>query len=108
MLSADCRFLKEASPVRGHLRFYTIKAGQMEAWREQFETLIPIMAKAGITVRGTWTEEESDVFGWIRTYENNDLDGCEERFYGSEEWKAVMDKTRGHVDKTEITVIDYR
>ncbi len=80
----------------------------MEGWLEQFDTLIPVMAKAQITVQASWVDEEKNDFGWIRTFDDDDLEAGEARFYGSEEWKAVMDKTRSYVASTDIKVIDYR
>ena len=92
----------------GQLRIYTIKEGQMEAWLEQFDSLIPMQANAGITVQASWVDAETNNFGWIRTFDDDDLEATEARFYGSAEWEAVKDKTGGFVENGDVTVIDYR
>ncbi len=108
MLSTSREIPKEALAVRGQLRVYKINDGQMETWLDQFDSLIPLMAKAGITVQGSWVEAEGNNFGWIRTFADDDLEAGEARFYGSAEWEAVKDKTRSYVGNVEVTVIDYR
>ena len=92
----------------GQVRIHTIKEGQMDAWLEQFDGLIPISAKAGITVQASWVDAETNNFGWIRTFDDDDLEAGEARFYGSAEWEAVKEKTRAFVENVDVTVIEYR
>ena len=100
--------MKETLPVVGQLRIYTIKEGQMDAWLEQFGSLIPVMAEAQITVQASWVDAEKNNFGWIRTFDDDDLEAGEARFYGSAEWEAAKDKTRAFVSNVDVTVIEYR
>lgn len=92
----------------GQLRIYKINDGQMEAWLKHFDSLIPIMAKAQITVQGSRVGPEENSFGWIRTFDDDDLEAGEAGFYGSAEWEAVKKKTGSYVASGDITVIEFR
>ena len=94
--------------MRGQLRIYTINDGQMEAWLDQFDILIPMFAKAGITVQGSWVEVEENNFGWIRTFDNDDIDASRKRFSELAEWKAVKDTATSYVANLVVKEIDYR
>lgn len=94
--------------MRGQVRIYTIKAGRMEAWLEQFDRLVPMFAKARITVRASWAELEEDRFGWLRTFDDGDMEGSRKRFSELPEWQAVQDQATSFVASLDVTDVDYR
>ena len=80
----------------------------MDAWLEQFDSLITIMAKERVTVQGSWVDAEKNECGWIRTFDDDDPEAGEGRFYGSAEWEAAKEKTRAFVSNADVTAIEYR
>ena len=89
------------------LRIYTINKGQMDSWLKVFkEELVPLLKKHEIQIDGTWVDSERERFIWIRTFlDPADLERKEAAFYNSPEWKAKVDRVRGHLARREITVI---
>lgn len=91
----------------GQLRTYTINKGMMESWLKLFhEVIAPKTLEFGMGIQSAWTDEESERFIWIRTYEDmQDLKKKEEEFYGSDWWKENMPTIRGHLARRQIEVI---
>jgi len=79
----------------------------MESWLKLFhEVIAPKTLEFGMGIQSAWTDEESERFIWIRTYEDmEDLKKKEEEFYGSEWWKENMPTIRGHLARRQIEVI---
>jgi hypothetical protein len=92
----------------GQVRIYTINEGQMEGWLEQFDQLVPMFARAGITVRASWVELEENRFGWLRTFDDGDMEGSRKRFSELPEWQAVQGKATSFVASLDVTDVDYR
>ena len=91
-----------------HLRVYTINEGQMESWLDPFHGRIaPLLREHGITVEGAWVNDARTQFIWVRSYGETeaDLERKEAAFYGSDWWRANVDRVRGHLAHREITVI---
>ncbi len=75
--------------MRGQLRISTINDGQMEPWLDQFNILIPMFAKVGITLQGSWVEVQENRFGWIRTFDDDDMEASRmnvDRFHREAAW----------------------
>jgi hypothetical protein len=51
-----------------------------------------MFARAGITVRASWVELEENRFGWLRTFDDGDMEGSRKRFSELPEWQAVQGK----------------
>ena len=84
----------------GQLRTYTINKGMMDSWLKLFhEVIAPKTLEFGMGIQSAWTDEESERFIWIRTYEDM------EDFYGSDWWKENMSTIRGHLARRQIEVI---
>ncbi len=91
-----------------HLRVYTINKGQMESWLDLFHGHIaPLLREHDITVEGAWVNAARTQFIWVRSYGETeaDLERKEKAFYGSDWWRANVDRVRGHLAHREITVI---
>lgn len=89
------------------LRVYTINRGMMDSWVKQFnEVLVPMQRGFGIGIESAWVNEAKTEFIWIRSYADaEDMKAKEAAFYGSDEWKAVVDYTRSHLAKTQVTPV---
>ena len=92
----------------GQVRIHTIKEGQMGIWLDQFDELVPMFAQAGITVRASWVELEENKFGWLRTFDDGDMEGSRKRFSEFPEWQAVKGKATSFVENLDVTDIDFR
>ena len=91
-----------------HLRVYTINEGQMESWLDLFHgDIAPLLREHDITVEGAWVNDARTQFIWVRSYgeTDEDLERKEAAFYGSDWWRANVDRVRGHLAHREITVI---
>ena len=91
-----------------HLRVYTINKGQMESWLDLFHGHIaPLLREHDITVEGAWVNDARTQFIWVRSYgeTDGDLERKEQAFYGSDWWRANVDRVRSHLAHREITVI---
>ncbi len=90
------------------LRIYTINRGMMDQWVNHFnEVLMPIYGSVGIKVEGAWANEDKNQFVWIRTFEDAaDLEAKEAAFYGSDAWKSSVDKTRSHLARVDVQLIN--
>jgi hypothetical protein len=91
-----------------HLRTYTINKGMMDGWLATFEELIPVMAEHGISIESTWVNSERTQFIWIRSYGDSahNIERCEAGFYGSDFWKANVERVRSHIAHREIVQIE--
>ena len=94
--------------MTSQLRIYTINRGMMDEWVKLFtETIVPIQEKHGIKIEGMWVSEDSTQFIWIRSFTNSeDVKAKEAAFYGSPEWKAVMDHARSHIARTVVHTME--
>ena len=92
----------------GQLRIYTINAGMMDSWLKLFkEEIVPRVKEAGMGIQTTWVNQERTQFIWIRTYDSiEDIEVKEAAFYGTDFWKANVDRIRGHLAQREIVVIE--
>ena len=91
-----------------HLRVYTINKGQMESWLRLFHGHIaPLLREHDITVEGAWVNDAGSQFIWVRSYGETaaDLERKEKAFYGSDWWRANVDRVRSPLAHREITVI---
>ena len=91
-----------------HLRTYNIGEGKMDAWLELFkDKLVPLLAEHGITVDGSWVNEDRSEFIWVRSYGDTpeDIERKEAACYGSEWWLANVDHVRTHLTGRDIKLI---
>ncbi len=91
-----------------HLRVYTINKGQMESWLDLFHGHIaPLLRAHDITVESAWVNDARTQFIWVRSYGETDadLERKEAAFYGSDWWRANVDRVRSHLAHREITVV---
>lgn len=91
-----------------HLRVYTINKGKLESWLDLFHNHIaPLLREHDIRVEGAWVNDARTQFIWVRSYGETeaDLERKERAFYGSDWWRANVDRVRGHLAHREITVI---
>ena len=90
-----------------HLRCYTVNKGQMEGWLEIFQEIVPVMAEAGIILESTWVNEQQTQFIWIRSYGDSkaSIEVAEDFFYGSDWWKANVDRVRSFIAHRDIKLI---
>ena len=86
------------------LRTYTVNRGMMDQWVKLFaETLVPMQEKHGIRIDGIWTNEDQNQFVWIRSFNDaEDLAAKEKAFYGSDEWKGIVDHARSHLARVVV------
>ena len=92
----------------GQLRIYTINAGMMDSWLKLFkEEIAPRVKEAGMGIQTAWVNQERMQFIWIRTYDSiEDIEVKEAAFYGTDFWKANVDRIRGHIAHREMVVIE--
>ena len=90
------------------LRTYTINRGMMDQWVQHFnDTLVGLMAKAGITVEDAWVNEDKNQFIWVRSFPNaEEIKSREAAFYGSQEWNAILDHTRSHLARISVETME--
>jgi hypothetical protein len=90
------------------LRTYTVNLGMMDQWVQHFnEKVIGVMEKAGITVEGAWVNEDKNQFIWIRSFPSAaEVEPREAAFYGSDEWKAIVDHTRSHLARISVKTME--
>lgn len=90
-----------------HLRTYTINTGHMDKWLDLFHnTLVPLLNEAGFTVSSSWVNDLGTKFIWIRSCDKlEDIPKLEEKFYGSDWWKANVDFVNSHIAHLEIMLM---
>ena len=53
-----------------YLRIYTIRAGAMETWLEEWRRhVVPLRRSLGFEVLGAWVAEHDDTFTWLLGYD---------------------------------------
>ena len=90
------------------LRTYTVNRGMMDKWVSHFnEKLDPLMESKGIHVENAWANLDNNQFIWVRSFADAaDLEAKEAAFYGSDEWKDMVDFTRGHLARTLVETMN--
>jgi len=90
------------------LRTYTINRGMMDQWVQHFnDTLVGLMAKAGITVEDAWVNGDKNQFIWVRSFPSaEEIKSREAAFYGSQEWNAILDHTRSHLARISVETME--
>ena len=87
------------------LRIYTINRGMMESWvKFHTETSVPLHEKLGISVEGSWVNEDNNQYIWIRTFDDaEDMKAKESAFIESPEWKGgAGDLARSHLARLDV------
>jgi hypothetical protein len=90
------------------LRRYTIKPGEMDAWIAEWRrAVVPLRTRSGFRVEGAWIDRASDLFVWILSYEGDDgFESANERYYSSDERRAVTPDPARHLASTETTFME--
>ena len=92
-----------------HLRIYTINKGYLDSWIKLFHgELVPLMEAAGMTIGGSWINENRSQFIWIRSY-GPTLDNYPQMgaaYKDSDWWKANVDPARRHIAHMEVVQVE--
>ena len=88
------------------LRIYTINKGEMDSFLEHFkEQIMPVHARIGVPIVGTWVNRPQNEFIWIRTYKDKaDLEAKGKAFQA--EIAAAGIKLGGNVAKMEVREVE--
>ena len=90
------------------LRIYPLKEGKAEAFVKWMDDdIIPFQRSRGMTVLGSFYEENDDHYVWIRRFESEEeREQLYEAVYQSDEWKNDYAPTIGdYIDRSGIQVI---
>jgi hypothetical protein len=90
------------------LRIYTANRGQLDAFVKAFhEQLMPIQAKYGIKVTGTWIDRSQNELVWMRTFDDEaDRAAKTEAFRNAPEVAALGGQTISMIAKTQVRVLE--
>jgi hypothetical protein len=74
------------------VRMYVVKDGMLDAFVDAFrERLVPLRAKFGFTVLGTWTVPEESRFIWVAGYDGpGTIQEATDRYYASPDRLAIQ------------------
>jgi hypothetical protein len=87
------------------LRSYRVKPGQMKPFLEVFDKVVEARRAHGFTVEGVWYSEADDVFTWVVSHEGP-FDAAVERYYESEERKAIEPSPASFLDEVETFMVE--
>jgi len=84
------------------VRIYTINRGQLDAFLQHFkDETMPLHAKVGIPIVGTWVNRPQNEFIWVRTFaDEGDRDAKTKAFQDAARDAGVQ--LGGNVAKMEI------
>ena len=90
------------------LRIYTINRDMMGSWLKLFhEHIEPNHEKYGISIEGSWVNEDRTEFIWMRNFDSVEaIQPKEAQYYGSPERKALGDQPQTHIAKIEVRIIE--
>jgi hypothetical protein len=88
--------------VEYRLRIYTVKAGEMSAWIDEWSRLVrPLREKLGFTILGAWAGEETDTFVWLLGYDGPEgYEASDAAYYASPERAALDPDPARHLAST--------
>jgi hypothetical protein len=84
------------------VRIYTINRGQLDAFVQHFkDETMPLHAKVGIPIVGTWINRPQNEFIWVRTFaDEQDRDAKQKAFQEAARAAGVV--LGGNVAKMEV------
>jgi hypothetical protein len=93
--------------TEAQLRVYTVKPGAFEAWiAEWTQNVAPLRRRLGFRVLGPWVDEETRTFVWLLEYDGDEgLAAANERYYNSEERRALDPDPARHLEKVETRLL---
>ncbi len=87
------------------LRMYTVKAGEMEEWLEEWKTVVcPLRAKFGFRIVGAWVVLEENRFIWIVGHDD-DFEAKNAEYYASAERTSVDPNPARHLSQSQTTLM---
>ncbi|HEV7887217.1 MAG TPA: NIPSNAP family protein [Acidimicrobiales bacterium] len=94
--------------MRGQLRRYKIKPGQMEqfisAWRNG---AVPVREQYGFAVLASWRLDDDAEFGWLVGYQGDgEFESAEKAYYSSPERAAITDDPAQYLDGAETWMVN--
>jgi hypothetical protein len=88
--------------VEYQLRIYTVRAGGMEEWVEEWHRhVLPLLRKFGFEVIGPWVIEGEDRFVWILGYEGEDWAAADAAYHESKERRSIVPDPARHLARVE-------
>ncbi len=89
--------------MRYQLRIYTIKAGEMADWLEEWSRHVrPLREKLGFHVMSAWTIEDTNRFVWILRYDGlQPWEEAEAAYYRSRERTRLDPDPARHIETSE-------
>ncbi len=87
------------------LRIYTVNRGMMESFiKFHTETSVPLQAKYGIKVEGSWVNEDNNQYIWIRNFgDTEDMEAKNNAFRESQEWRGgARDLAVSHLARADV------
>jgi hypothetical protein len=88
------------------VRIYTINKGEMDAFLKHFkEEIMPLHARVGVPIAGTWVNRPQNEFIWVRSYKDKaDLE-AKGKAWQAEVAKAGI-KLGSNVAKMEVREVE--
>ncbi|MBZ0302009.1 MAG: NIPSNAP family protein [Anaerolineae bacterium] len=89
------------------LRQYQIQPGKREEWVQFMdEVIIPFQMSKGMTILGSFVDEESNQYIWIRRFEDEESrKALYAAVYESDVWKnEISDRVGTLIDRSQIKV----
>ena len=88
------------------VRIYTINKGEMDAFLKHFkEEIMPLHARVGVPIAGTWVNRPQNEFIWVRSYKDKaDLE-AKSKAWQAEVAKAGI-KLGSNVAKMEVREVE--
>ncbi len=91
------------------LRIYTVNRGMMESFiKFHTETSVPLQAKHGIKVEGSWVNEDNNQYIWIRNFgDAEDMEAKNNAFRESPEWRGgARDLAVSHLARADVHTME--
>jgi hypothetical protein len=89
------------SEMRFQLRLYTVAAGAMEAFVDEWhEHVRPLRLAQGFSIAGPWVGDDGVTFAWVLGHDG-DFEAADEAYYASEERRALDPDPARHLAETQ-------
>jgi hypothetical protein len=87
--------------VTFQLRIYTVRAGEMEQWLDEWRAhVMPLRRKFGFEVIGPWVVDDENRFVWILGHEG-EWAAADAAYYESDERKSLEPDPARHLANVE-------
>lgn len=94
--------------MRYQLRDYTIKAGEMDQWIEEWRSkIVPLRGRFGFEVVGAWKSVDGGRFLWIiRQTGEGAWAEADSAYYNSSERKRIVPDPARHIAHSETSFME--